>query len=481
MKKNSYIIVLLITIISLGSCQKALIEEPKNFLNPEQFFKTDDDAKQGVNGVYFWLVGSHPQRLFQQELWSYLDEECDNILGKTVKGALDISPLNPGPYTQTMWNGCYRGVYNASQLIDKVPKSGTSTIKDRSVAEARFLRALYYYYLTGIFRDVPLITDKNYLDIEVTRTLPRTPAADVRKLMIEDLNAAIAVLPLKYSDAADKGRATKGAAQTLLTKVYLWNKDWKNAVTTAKAIQGYRLLDNYADVFKSDNEFNDESIFEIDFKTDLLNSYQHAFYAPNKTVNVEPFTSKPWYGGYVPFKAFADSFEANDARKESIIATGYNGKAFTPETVYNTDVWFGPKWWRLDAGERNSGLDIYVFRYADVLLMLAEAANEDNDITTALDAINQVRVRGKITPLAGLTQDALRTAIRKERSIELVGEGHRKFDLVRWGIWLETAKAAMATEAPLRANSLQKKYEYAPIPAGEVQKDPALNPQNEGY
>ena len=480
MKKNSYIIVILISILSFGACQKALVEEPKSFLSPEQFFKTDDDARQGVNGAYFWLVGSHPQRLFQQELWSYLDEECDNILGKQVRGPLDISPLNAG-YAQTMWNGCYRGVYTASQVIDKVAKSGSSAIKDRSIAEARFLRALYYYYLTGIFKDVPLITDKNYLNIEETRKLPRTPAAEIRKFMIEDLNAAIAALPLKYTDASDKGRASKGAAQTLLAKVYLWNKDWKNAVTTAKSVQGYRLLDNYADVFKSDNEFNEESIFEIDFKKDLLNSYQHAFYSPTNTVNAEPFKSKPWYGIYVPFKAYANGFEAGDARKASIIATGYNGQAFTPETIYNVDVWFGPKWWRLDAGERDSGLDIYVFRYADVLLMLAEAANEDNDMTTALEAFNKVRVRAKLTPLSAVTQEALRTAIRKERSIELVGEGHRKFDLVRWGIWFETAKAAINAEAPLRANSLQKKYEYLPIPAAEVQKDPALSPQNQGY
>jgi len=478
MKKNLYIATLFIAILSFAACKKALVEEPKSFLNPEQFFKTDEDAKQGVNGAYFWLVGSHPQRLFQQELWSYLDEECDNILAKAVKGPLDISPINAG-YAQTMWNGCYRGVYTASQVIDKVPQSGSSAIKDRSVAEAKFLRALYYYYLTGIFRDAPLVTDKNYLNVDETRKLPRTAAADIRKFMIADLNAAIAVLPATYP-AADKGRATKGAAQTLLTKVYLWNKDWKNAAATAKAIQGYRLLDNYADVFKADNEFNEESIFEIDFKKDLLNSYQHAFYSPEKTVNVEPFKSKSWYGSYVPFKAYANNFEAGDARKASIIATGYNGAAFTPETAFNVDVWFGPKWWRLDADERNSGLDIYVFRYADVLLMLAEAANEDNDITTALEAFNKVHVRAKLLPVV-LTKDALRTAIYKERGIELVGEGHRKFDLVRWGTWYDVAKTAINAEAPLRANSLQKRYEYLPVPAAEVQKDPALAPQNEGY
>jgi hypothetical protein len=476
---NTPFIFCLLCILHL-SCKKALTENPEGFINPEQFYKTDDDAIQAVNGAYFWLIGTYPQRLYQQELWSYLDEECDNVRQKSVSGQLDVSATNFG-YAQTMWNGAYRGVTTACQAIDRIPKSGKSELKDRSVAEAQFLKSLFYYYLTGIFRDAPMVTENNYGDVEQVRKLPRSSADEIRKMMIADLTAAINVLPEKYTNLTDKGRATKGAAQTLLTKVYLWNKDWKNAAITAKSITGYKLMPTYAEMFSSENEFNEESIFEIDFKTDMLNSYQHAFYSPNKIVDVAPFKDKSWYGSYVPFKAFASSYASNDDRKSSVIATAYNGTPFKPEEAQKVDVWFGPKWWRLDVAERNSGLDIYVFRYADVLLMLAEAANEDNDLQTALDAINKVRERAKLDPLQNIGKDELRKAIQQERSWELVGEGHRKFDLVRWGIWLETVKAATSEEIPLRSNSYQKKYEYLPIPAGEIQKNPNLAPQNEGY
>jgi hypothetical protein len=481
MKKLLYIIIVSIAVLPFNSCKKELTENNQSQVDPKNFFKTDNDAIQGVNGAYYWLVGEYPQRLFQQELWSYLDEECDATWATYAgNGEYNLTPSNFG-YAQTMWNGCYRGVNTACEVIDRVPQSGSSPVKEQVVAEARFLKSLYYYYLSGIFRDVPIITENNYNKIEETRSLHRTPAVDVRKMMIEDLNKAIAVLPVKYTNPADKGRATKGAAQTLLTKVYLWNKDWTNALTTAKAITGYNLLNNYADVFSANNEFNDESIFEINFVKDLLNSYQHGFYSPDASVGVAPFNSKPWYRLYVPYESFANSFTANDDRKQSIIATGYNGQAFKPDAAQKIDVWYGPKWWRLDADERNSGLDIYVFRYADVLLMVAEAANETGDLNTAYNAINQVRRRAKLSELSGLTQDQLRLAIRQERSWELVGEGHRKFDLVRWGVWAETAKAATATQLPVRSVSYQKKYEYLPIPAGETSKNPNLLPQNEGY
>ncbi|MBX2925179.1 MAG: RagB/SusD family nutrient uptake outer membrane protein [Chitinophagaceae bacterium] len=480
MKKIIISLIVLGSGIGFPSCKKALEENPKSFLSPDQFFKSDVDAVQGVNGVYSWLIGQHPARLFQQELWSYLDEDCDAIIQRNNSGDYNISPASFGN-AQVIWNGLYRGIYAASQVIDKVPMSGTSALKDRSVAEARFLRALYNYYLMGLYRDAPMVTEKNYADISVTSSLPRATAAELRQYMIDDLTAAIAVLPASYTSAADKGRATKGAAQTLLAKVYLWNKDWSNAVTTAQSITGYTLQPEYADVFRSNNELNSEMIFEIDFQTDKLNSYQHAFYSPNANVGVEPFKSKAWYGTYIPLDSYANSFDPADKRKASIIATGYNGVDFTPDPVNNIHIWSGPKWWRLDAGERNSGLDIYLFRYADVLLMLAEAANENNDMGTAYDAINQVRERAGLAELSGLTQDQLREAIRQERAWELVGEGHRKLDLVRWGIWLERAKTAMAERSQLRAGSYQPQHAYFPVPDGEVQKNPSLLPQNEGY
>ncbi|ARS40363.1 hypothetical protein CA265_12130 [Sphingobacteriaceae bacterium GW460-11-11-14-LB5] len=461
------------------SCKKELTEDPKAFVSPENFFKTDADAVMAVNGAYFWLVGTHPQRLFQQELWSYLDEDCDAIFTWGNKGALNLTPINGG-YASTIWNGLYRGIQTSSQVIDRVSKSGSSPIKDRAVAEARFLRALYYYYVTGVFRDGPLVDEVNYLDNGTAAKLPRTPADKIRDFMIKDLEAAIKVLPDSY-EAANKGRATKAAAQTLLTKVFLWKKNWTAALTTAQAVTGRVLLPEYKDVFTEANEFNNESIFEIDFQKDNLNSYQHAFYSPQKKVGVSPFSEKPWYGGYVPLNSFVDGFEAGDKRKDLEIATGYMGKNFIPDPENGVSVWFGPKWWRLDAGERNSGLNIIIFRYADVLLMEAEAANEAGDQATAFTAINKVRARAGLSALNGLTQELLRAAIMKERGIELCGEGHRKLDLVRWGLWLKTAKAAQAIQSKVRADSYQAQYEYLPVPAVEVEKNPALAPQNQGY
>ena len=479
--KKIYFFILIIALSGI-SCKKQLTEVPKSFLSPDQFYKTDNDALQGVNGVYLWLVGIYPSRLFQQDLWQQLDENCDAIRVPN-SGTLNITAQNPGN-ALVMYSAFYKGIYNASLLIDKVPKSGSSDIKNRTVGEAKFLRALFYYYLTGLFGDAALITESNYANADNTKSLPRTPAADVRKQMVKDLTEAIAVLPATYSGTADQGRATKGAAQTLLTKIYLWNKDWKNAADMATAIKNsgtYVLLPNYADVFSATNEFNQESIFEINFQKDLLNSYQHAFYSPDSRVGVEPFKSKPWYRSYVPYQAFANSYDPADKRKASVIATGYNGTPFAADALNKVNVWFGPKWWRLDADERNSGLDIYVFRYADVLLMLAEAADEMNDLTTTYQALSAVRARAGLTTPTGLSQDQYRTAIRQERGWELVGEGHRRLDLLRWGTYIQTAKAAAMPEEPVLAQSYQASYSLLPIPASEIQKNPALAPNNPGY
>jgi hypothetical protein len=481
MKKISFFIAIL-ALISAASCKKQLTEVPKSFLSPGQFYKTDQDATQAVNAVYADLVGrsNYPNRLFQQELWQMLDENCDAIR-RPGSGALNQSGTNPG-YAINIWGGCYLGIYNANAIIDQVPKSGTSDIKNRSVAEAKFLRALFYYYLQGLFGDVPLITESNYANSSVTKSLSRTPVAAVRTQIIKDLTDAISVLPATYG-AADQGRATKGAAQTLLIKAYLWNKDWKDAETVAQAIKSsgtYVLLPNYADVFSETNEFNQESIFEINFVSDLLPSYQHAFYLPDSRVEVEPFKSGPWYRVYVPYKTYANSFSPSDKRAASEIVTGYNGQPFQVDAANNVNVWFGPKWWRLDGQERNSGLDIYVFRYADVLLMLSEAANEQGDQTTALEAINEVRARAGLPNLSGLGQDALRTAIQQERNWELCGEGHRRLDLVRWGIYVPAIKAAAQAEEPALAQSYQTYYNLLPVPASEIQKNPALT-QNSGY
>ncbi|HEY9258058.1 RagB/SusD family nutrient uptake outer membrane protein [Chitinophaga sp.] len=476
------IFLIAIAFATFTSCKKSLTEEPKSFLSPDQFFKSDQDAIQGANGVYYWLVGSYPNRLFQQELWSVLDENCD-VIRTPHPGPLNITAGTPGS-APVMYGGLYKGIYAANLVIDKVTKSPSisAATKTRVLGEAKFLRALFYYYLTGLFGDAVLYNENNYADIDQSKTFPRTAVADIRKQMIADLTEAAAGLPATYQ-SSDNGRATSGAALALLTKVYLWTKDYTKAEETAMKIKTsgvYILLPNYADVFTADNEFNRESIFEIDFQTDLLNSYQHAFYSPNNTVGVAPFVDKPWYRSYVPYHSFSNSFDPKDKRKASLIATSYNGTAFKTDATNKVDVWFGPKWWRLDAGERNSGLDIYLLRYADVLLMLAEAANENGHTGVAEDALNEVRTRAGLDDVSGLSQAQFRNQIYQERAWELVGEGHRRLDLIRWGKYPQAAVTASATEEPELSASYKPYYVLLPIPATEVAKNPALG-QNTGY
>lgn len=479
MKKIFLIAIAFATFIS---CKKSLTEEPKSFLSPDQFFKSDPDAIQGVNGVYYWLVGTYPNRLFQQELWQTLDENCD-VIRVPHPGPLNITAGSPGN-APVMYSAFYKGIYAANLVIDKVSKSPTisAATKTRVLGEAKFLRSLFYYYLTGLFGDAVLYTESNYAGIDQSKTFPRSPVADIRKQMIADLTEAAAGLPATYA-SSDNGRASSGAALALLTKVYLWTKDYAKAEETAMKIKTsgtYILLPDYASVFSADNEFNRESIFEIDFQTDLLNSYQHAFYSPNNTVGAAPFVSKPWYRSYVPYHSFANSFNAKDKRKASLIATGYNGTSFRPDNTNKVDVWFGPKWWRLDAGERNSGLDIYLLRYADVLLMLAEAANENGHTAVAEAALNEVRKRAGLDDATGLSQEQFRNEIYQERAWELVGEGHRRLDLIRWGKYPQAAVTASATEEPELSASYKPYYVLLPIPATEVAKNPALG-QNTGY
>ncbi|HSC37413.1 MAG TPA: RagB/SusD family nutrient uptake outer membrane protein, partial [Chitinophagaceae bacterium] len=332
--------------------------------------------------------------------------------------------------------------------------------------------------------DAAYYDETNY-SLSETTGLGRIAASDIRKKLIVSLLDAEAKLPAKYSSANDLGRATKGAAQTLLVKLYLWEKQWDLAQKEAQAIvdgKVYTLMTNYADIFLEANEFNTEMIFEVDFESVLNGNDHHTWYEPQKQVGIAPFNGRSWYGNYVPYTTFSNSFDNADKRKALIIATSYNGTAFKIDPVEKIPAWFGSKFWRLTyPSDTDGGMDAYVFRFADVLLMLAEAANENNDPTKALSAVNLLRPReGLPNFTTNMTQQDMRDYIFAERARELVGEGHRRLDLIRWGKLVSAVKTAAATEEPVVAANIQAYHVRYPIPAPEVQKDPALG-QNTGY
>lgn len=478
------ILLILITIAMISvSCSKQLDEQPKSKIGTDQFYSTDAEAIQGSTGVYSWLGTAGG---FGTSLWRGLDEGTDV---SRIRALVDVVPsytltaFNTG-YTSAIWTTMYQGIYNANLVIDKVSKSTgiTANTKNRVLGEVKFLRSLYYYYLTGLFGDVVYYDETGY-SIDATKNLGRTSASDIRNKLIVSLKEAEAVLPAKYT-GIDIGRATKGAAQTLLTKLYLWQKQWALAQAEAQAIvdsKTYTLQANYADIFSQTNEFGPEIIFEVDFEPVLNGNSHHTWYEPNKIVGIAPFSGRSWYGYPIPYSSFVNSFEPNDKRVASILATGYNGTPFKIDPVEKITTWMGPKFWNLTyASDSDGGIDAYVFRYADVLLMLAEAANENNDQSTAITNVNLVRARAGLTAMTTATQAQMRTYIIAERAKELVGEGQRRLDMIRWGLLVPAVRAAAATEDPYVAANIQDFHVRYPIPAVEIQKDPALT-QNPGY
>jgi hypothetical protein len=479
---------LTVCLLLTTACDKQLIEDPKSSIGTNSFYSNDTEAVLGVNGVYSWLGTSGA---FKSSLWRALDEGTDVIRGRIWVNdpvpTYTLTAFNPG-YTSAIWSTMYRGISNANLVIDKVSKSAgvSKAIKDRVIGETRFLRSLYYYYLTGLFGDVVYYDETNYA-IENTQGLPRISADQIRNNLVESLLDAETKLPAKFT-GADIGRATKGAAQTLLTKIYLWQKNWDLAQKKAQQIvdsKTYTLPANYADVFTEANEFGPEIIFEVDFEP-LLNGQDHAaWYEPHNQVGVTPFISRSWYGTYIPYTTFLNTIEPDDKRTASIIATSYNNQPFKVDPVEQIKAWSGPKLWRLNTQQDNDGgLDMYVFRYADVLLMLAEAANENGDPGKALWGVNEVRKRafgatGVFTvPLA---QQAMRDYLFKERAIEFYGEGQRRLDLIRWGKLVTAVRTAAATEDAFIATNIQDFHVRYPIPSVEIQKNPNLSPNNDGY
>jgi len=478
----------------LSACTKNLVEKPKDVISPDQFFNTESQCIQGVNGVYSGL-----NDLFgQEDLWKSIEEGTDVVMYLPTNDGNQEYTLSSGApgNISGVWTKCYKAITQANLVINRVGQANISTtLKARLIGECKYLRALHYYILSNSFGAVPLWTDE--LDVDVVSKLPRTPQADVRKQIEADLKDAAAGLPVSYP-AADVGRVTKGAALSLLAKVYLFDKDWANAQKYAQQVvdlNQYQLID-FANLFDVNDNFknNKESIFEIQFKrdnatnTNVKVNYYYTWFFPLKDTNNKTYAGVNFgstvlrgYENFYPSAVFVNMFENGDKRKAVTLATDYNGQNFT-RFIKPGRPWFGAKFWDFQANDRNSGKDIYFQRYADVLLILAEAENEQNNTTGALTWINKLRLEhgGLTTALAGLDKLAIRDVLFRERAIEFAGEFQRKWDLARWGKLVDAVKS-VAADNPKGAANIKPEYALFPIADAEIIKDPNLKPQNPGY
>ena len=470
------IFILFVLLISV-SCESNLEEVPLSFFEESNSFNSAADANSAINAVYDRLKGVYGLTMIN--LGDLNGDECEVREENGTGTEIHKNLFNSGTKLfDDFYTSSYVLIDRANRVIANVPKiTMESKLRDQIVGEAKFLRALTYFNLVRAFGDVPLVTviSNDVVNVQV----PRDPTEKVYQQIILDLLDAEKVLPVKYTADTEIGRATVGAAKAILAKVYLTRKDWANAAAKAKEVidsKTYSLVADYRDLYIPEKENGPEHIFSIQYSCAL------AAYGSPMAVSFAIFFTYPINltgGTYQVVPSFATSFGKGDYRKEVTAIT--EKKLANGTVVLSRTGWHNDKYWDpLACGETAARNNFMVTRYADVLLMYAEAINELGAPTTeAYSAINLVRARARkgaldteISDLKDLTQTQFRDAVLQERGWELSFEGHRRWDLLRTGKYIDAMKKLGITA--------ESKHLLYPIPLQEIDVNPALV-QNTGF
>src|SRR5690606_33235671 len=333
MKKYTiYILTLSCSWVLLSSCEDFLNKTDPTVLVADNFYQTETQVIQAVNGVYGQL-----QPLISNQ-WQYNEFTTDNTtlhFNEADRGqgpsleALEFWQINSSTGNITsLYNSIYGALVNVNTTLAKLPDSNASDeIKRRSEGELKFIRAYYYFLLVQYFGDVVIITEPLNSPSEAYQ-YTRQPAESVYQLVISDLEYAASALPPSYRDA-DKGRATKGAALSLLGKVYLTRKEYDKAIEQLRPVLnlGYSLLPDYADVFEPANKNHAESIFDVQFQGDNQLGEHSGFiytFAPRQSNGaVIDFPGQNGGGWNIPTLEIISSYEAGDLRKAVSLKEGY--------------------------------------------------------------------------------------------------------------------------------------------------------------
>jgi starch-binding outer membrane protein, SusD/RagB family len=470
---------ILIFILSVSSCDSFLEEKPYDFLGTN-FYKNENDAAIGLNGV-FGIMQS--QNYYQRTVW-LVSELPGDYLQTSVANA-PRQELETYTYTganseiTNWWVNAYTMISRANDLLEKVPAiSMDETKKNVILGNARFLRGLAYFDLVRSFGAVPLVlaTIKSPSD---DMTPARNSVAEVYAQIIDDLKFAEAnCLAEKDIPASEKGRASTGAAASLLAKVYLTRAslpeaeqgDVQAALDACNRVINsglYQLLPVYSDVFEIAKENGPEHIFSVQY--DLpphIGNITVQMQYPNEAALIGG-------GGAGSFKVnplFVNSYDAADTRKDWNVSNMAGAKTLANYFFYK---YRDP----LRQGN-NSRVNWPVLRYSDVLLMQSEALNILNPgDASKFDGINAVRSRAGVSLLDFTTTPASAdfvTALVNERAWELCLEGHRRYDLIRLGRLKKVQKDVYNRD-------LDDKYLLFPIPDTEIALNPNLNPNNPGF
>ncbi|MAD97202.1 MAG: RagB/SusD family nutrient uptake outer membrane protein [Flavobacteriaceae bacterium] len=489
--KNLYKILglFLIASIVLVACEDYIEVEPQ-VENSEGYFNTEEDYNNALIGAYDLLHSTYLNVMLGEIASDNTlagGESATDVIGIQEVDDMIHTPVNQ--QLRDIWSWMFAGVNRANYFLefkDKIDFNG----KDVMIGEAQFLRAYYYFELVKWFGDVPLAVDKRILFGDQFE-IDRTPKAQVYAQIEADLIAAAAVLPAVQ---AEVGRATKGAAQALLGKAYLYQNKFDEAAAVLDNLIStgpYDLVADYATIFEEAGENNIESVFEVQY-SELEGAGFGCLQCSEGNVavgfqGIRAYVGPEFSSGFsfsVPVQDAYDAFEPGDLRRDVAIldidawatATGATFGTGYEHTGYFNRKYIPRKRSASAQGDRNltNPNNYRAIRFADVLLMAAEAHNRKSspDDTKALMYLNRVRERAFGGPGNNLTStgSTLTENIWNERRVELVGEGHRFFDLVR------TGKAAQAIPG-FQAG----KHELFPIPLIEIQLAGNRWDQNPGY
>ncbi|WP_130734477.1 RagB/SusD family nutrient uptake outer membrane protein [Flavobacterium sp. J27] len=426
------------------------------------------------------------------KVWFQSIRSDDAAKGSTASDASNLGSIfdsynydaAEGGITRANWQGHYRLIYACNDLVTAIEESGLTdegTMINKS--EALAIRAFAYFELRRDFGEIPIVLNK--ILIPEDEIAPKSSVAEVDAQIIEDLTFAKDYLPMTW--ASYPGRATKGFVQTLLGKLYLYQQNWSAAATELSEVMsyGYSLYPEFATLFLQEGDNSPESIFEIQFLRLAGVNYSNNYWE-SQGVRGSGSWDLGW-GFNVPTQAMIDAFETGDPRREaSILFEGQSDGISTPALVVPTGLaqpYWNKKAYTLKSERveysqnKNHWANIKVLRYADVLLMYAEALNEQGQSSAAVDYINQVRARARngnnsiLPDIVTTDQVSVRAAIKQERRVEFALEGERFYDLVRWG-------DAISVLGPL---GYQSRNAWYPIPQYAIDQSGGVLVQNPNY
>ena len=496
--KYTYIAGFSLLLTVTAACKKDFLDQkPGGVELSEDFFATPDGALRATNAVYNQLRNWSVHVFSFVGIASITSDDADKGSSPGDTGS-DKDQLDNFTFSASsgsfddFWIGYYQGIARANQVIERIPAiEMDEALKARYIAESKFLRAYFYFNLARTFGGVPLIATVPAADGS-DPVMPRATTQATYEFIIKDLNDAIAVLPERsgYS-AVNMGRATKGAAKGLLAKVYMYQKNWTEVLRLTGEIMSsneYDLNTPYDKIWTKEGNNTKESLFEVQTAV-LSQGGGGSQYSEIQSVRGTNISVGGW-GFNTPSQSLVNTYEPNDPRlKATIIQRGDtmpDGQVIpntAENTYYNKKAYVMPDE-RSPKGMGDAAKNIKILRYADVVLMHAEAANELGNGTAAAIDVNAVRFRargfvastpnGLLPNVAFTNKDAFRNVIWQERHVELAMENDRYWDIVRQG------RAGSILRA-LGKNFKDGINEVMPIPQNQIDNTGGVLTQNSGY